>query len=176
MFTKADIEKYFISEKSASFAIVIIGVVAIVLALVFFFYLKTNWYKGVAIPFIIIGLLHVTAGYTVYKSCDEGRKKNVYAYDMNPDQLKNNELSRMEKVRNNLKFFKALEVVSLLLGIGLFFYFRHNADNTFWAGFGVALVIEAAITFGFNFIGDKNAAQYTTGLQSFIEKPAHKSR
>jgi len=75
MFTKADIEKYFISEKSASFAIVIIGVVAIVLALVFFFYLKTNWYKGVAIPFIIIGLLHVTAGYTVYKSCDEGRKK-----------------------------------------------------------------------------------------------------
>jgi len=95
---------------------------------------------------------------------------------MNPDQLKNNELSRMEKVRNNLKFFKALEVVSLLLGIGLFFYFRHNADNTFWAGFGVALVIEAAITFGFNFIGDKNAAQYTTGLQSFIEKPAHKSR
>ena len=72
---KADIEKYFISEKSASFAIVIIGVVAIVLALVFFFYLKTNWYKGVAIPFIIIGLLHVTAGYTVYKSCDEGRKK-----------------------------------------------------------------------------------------------------
>jgi len=176
MFTKADIEKYFIAEKSASFAFVIIGVVAIVLALVFFFYLKTNWYKGVAIPFIIIGLLHVTAAYTVYKNCDEGRKKNVYAYDMNPDQLKNNELPRMEKVRNNFKIFKALEVALLLLGINLFFYFRHNADNTFWAGFGVALAIEAAITFGFDFTGDKNATKYTNGLQSFIHTPVIKNQ
>ncbi len=175
MFTKADIEKYFIAEKTESFTMIIIGVVAIILAVIFFFYLKTNWYKGFAIPFIIIGLLHLTAGYTMYKSCDERRKQNVYAYDMNPDQLKNSELPRMEKVRNNLKTFKALEVVLLLLGIGLFFYFRHNIDNTFWAGLGVALAIEAAITFGFHFIGDKNATKYANGLQSLIDKSVNKN-
>ncbi len=176
MFTKTDIEKYFIAEKSASFAITIIGAAAIILALVFFFYLKTNWHKGFAVPFIIVGLLHLTAGYTVYKSCDEKRKQNVYAYDMNPDQLKNNELPRMEMLRNNFKIFKALEVVLLLLGIGLFFYFRHNADNTFWVGFGIALAIEAAITLGFNFIGNKNATKYTNGLQRLMHTSVNKNQ
>ena len=170
MFTKADIEKYFNAEKTESLAIIIIGIVAIILALIFLFYLKTNWHKGFAMPFIIAGLLHLTAGYTVYKKCDEGRKRNVYAYDMNPGQLKNNELPRMEKMHINFSVFKFVEIAIFLLGIGLFFYFRYDADKAFWAGFGIALAIEAAITFGFNFIGDKSAKQYTNGLQSFVEK------
>lgn len=104
MFTKADIEKYFNAEKSESLLFIIIGIAAVGLALLFYFYLKSNWHKGFAIPLLVIGLLHVIAGTTVYKRCDEDRKRNVYAYDMNPGELKDKELPRMKKVNRNFFF------------------------------------------------------------------------
>ena len=51
MFTKADIERYFNAEKNESLLFILLGVTAILLAFVFFFYLKTNWYKGFAFHF-----------------------------------------------------------------------------------------------------------------------------
>ena len=60
-----------------------------------FFFLKSNFYKGAAIPFVLIGLLLGIVGYTVYNRSDADRTRNVYAYDMNPSQLKNKELMRV---------------------------------------------------------------------------------
>ena len=45
MFTKADIEKYFNAEKQESLLFMLIGVAGIIAAFVFFFFLKTNFYK-----------------------------------------------------------------------------------------------------------------------------------
>lgn len=50
MFTKADIEKYFIAEKSESMLFLVFGLIAISLSIFFFSYLKTNFYKGAAVP------------------------------------------------------------------------------------------------------------------------------
>lgn len=170
MFTKADIEKYFNAEKTQSLLFIIIGIAAILLALVFFFYLKTNWYKGFAIPFLLVGLLHLVVGYTVYKRCDAERKRNVYAYDMNPGELKTKEILRMEKVNKNFVIYRYIEIVLLLAGVGLFFYFRNNADKAFWAALAMGLAIEAAITLGADFIAEKRAHQYTSGIQSYLDQ------
>ena len=86
MFTKADIEKYFNAEKQESLLFMLIGVAGIIAALVFFFFLKTNFHKGAAIPFMLVGLLLAMVGYIVYKRRDDDRIRNVYAYDMNPSQ------------------------------------------------------------------------------------------
>ena len=48
MFSKADIEKYFIAEKTGGLVFAVAGAAAIVLALLFIFYLKANFYKGAA--------------------------------------------------------------------------------------------------------------------------------
>ena len=170
MFTKVDIEKYFNAEKNESLLLIIIGIAAVLLALVFFIYLKTNWHKGLALPFLIIGIMHLVVGYTVYKRCDEDRKRNVYAYDMNPDELKNKEIVRVEKVNKNFIIYRYTAIVLLILGLGLFFYFRNNIDKSFWVGFGIALAIEAAISLGADFFAEKRAVQYTTGLHSFVDK------
>ena len=76
MFSKADIEKYFIAEKTGGLVFVVAGVAAIGLALVFIFYLKTNFYKGAAIPLVLVGLLFGIAGITVYKRSDADRHRN----------------------------------------------------------------------------------------------------
>ena len=170
MFTKADIEKYFYAEKNESLLFIIIGMAAVLLALVFLFYLKTNWHKGVALPFLIAGIMHLVVGYTVYKRCDGDRKRNVYAYDMNPDELKNKEILRMEKVNKNFVIYRYTEIALLLLGLGLFFYYRNNIDKSFWVGLGIALAIEAAISLGADFFAEQRAGHYTRGLQSYINQ------
>jgi hypothetical protein len=170
MFTKADIEKYFNAEKNESLLFIIIGIAAIVLAFVFFFYLKTNWHKGFAIPFLLVGLMHLVVGYTVYNRSDEDRKRNVYAYDMNPAELRNKEIPRMEKVNANFVAYRYTEIALLLLGLGLFFYFRNNIDKRFWLGLGIALAIEAAISLGADFFAEKRAGLYTRGVQSYLDQ------
>jgi hypothetical protein len=170
MFTKADIEKYFNAEKNESLLFIIIGIAAILLALIFFFYLKTNWHKGFAIPFVIVGLMQLTIGFTVYKRCDAERKRNVYAYDMNPGELKTNEIPRMQKVNTNFVIYRFTEIALLLAGAGIFFYFRNHTEKSFWVGLGMALAIEAAISLGADFIAEKRAHQYTTGLQTYLDQ------
>ncbi len=93
MFSKTDIEKYFIAEKQESILFLLIGIAAVAVSLIFFFALKTGFYKGAAIPLVVVGLLGIV-GYSVYKRSDGNRIRNVYAHDMNPSELKQKELPR----------------------------------------------------------------------------------
>jgi predicted membrane channel-forming protein YqfA (hemolysin III family) len=113
MLTKTDIEKYFTAEKNESLLFIIIGVAAIMVAIVFFFYLKTNWYKGAAIPFVVVGIMHLVVGSIVYKRSDGDRKRIVYAYDMISVDLKTKEIPRMELVNKNFIIYRYTEIVLL---------------------------------------------------------------
>lgn len=121
MFSKADIEKYFIAEKQLGFYGLFVAAVLIIAAVIFFFFLKTNFSKGAAVPLFITGLLLLIAGMTIYKRSDNDRAKNVYAYDMNPSELRDKEMPRMKKVMNSFTILKYSEIVLLLVGIFLFF-------------------------------------------------------
>ena len=172
MFTKADIEKYFVAEKQESLLFMLIGVAGIITAIVFFFFLRTNFYKGAAIPFLLIGLLLGLVGYTVYKRSNEDRKRNVYAYDMNPSQLKDEELPRMKTVMKNFVIYRYTELFLLLTGVALFVYFRHNTDKQFWKGFGLSLTIMALLALFADYFAEKRGRVYTMGIESFIQGKA----
>ena len=173
MFTKADIEKYFLAEKQESLLFLIIGVVAIILAFVFFFFLKTNFYKGAAIPLFLLGLLLGVVGYTVYKRSDKDRINNVYAYDMNPSQLKNKELPRMKAVMRSFIIYRYLEIILALAGMGLLFYFRNDTDNQFWKALGLTLAIMALTALLAGYFAEKRGAIYAKGIESFISNSNH---
>lgn len=110
MFNKIDIERYFNAEKQESLLFVLIGFAGIITAIVFFFLLKTNFYKGAAIPLFLIGLLLGVVGYSVYKKSDEDRKRNVYGYDLNPSELNEKELPRMKTVLRNFVIYRYNEI------------------------------------------------------------------
>lgn len=57
--------KYFNGEKAESYIFIFIGVIAFAMALYFIFALKTSFWKGVAIPFILVALLEFMVGYTI---------------------------------------------------------------------------------------------------------------
>jgi hypothetical protein len=169
MLTKTDIEKYFTAEKNESLLFIIIGVAAIMVAIVFFFYLKTNWYKGAAIPFVVVGIMHLVVGSIVYKRSDGDRKRIVYAYDMISGDLKTKEIPRMELVNKNFIIYRYTEIALLLIGLGLYFYFRGITDKSFWVGLGLALAIEAAVSLGADYFAEKRATVYTNQLKAFTK-------
>ncbi|MFZ1527190.1 MAG: hypothetical protein WAT19_00430 [Ferruginibacter sp.] len=167
MFSKTGIEKYFLAEKNATLFFLVLGIVSIAAAVILYFVMKTSWHKGFAIPLLVIGLLQGIVGYTVYKRCDADRKKNVYAFDMSPQLLKNQELPRMEKVSKNFSLYMWAEILLLLAGIGLYVYARNNDARIFWSGFGLALALQALISLGFDYFAQQRAKLYTKGLVDF---------
>jgi hypothetical protein len=170
MFTKADIEKYFNAEKAGSWMFISIGIAAVIAAIVFFFFIKSNVFKGAAIPFLLIGLIMGIIGFTVYLRSDADRLRNVYAYDMNPSHLKDSEMPRMEKVMKNFVVLRWVEIVLFLTGAALYIYFIRDIHNDFWRGLGLALVVMAVLALTADYFAEKRGHIYLTGLKSFVSK------
>ncbi len=170
MFTKADIEKYFTAEKQESLLFLCIGIAAILLALIFYFFVKTPSYKGAAIPLLVVGLLLGVVGYTVYKRSDADSIRNVYALDKNPADLKTKELPRMEDVMKNFVLYRYVEIALALVGIALFCYFQNDNARTFWKGLGIGLAVMALIALGADYFAEKRGHVYINGIRHFLQK------
>ncbi|MFT3846387.1 MAG: hypothetical protein QM725_15125 [Lacibacter sp.] len=170
MFSKTDIEKYFVAEKQESLLFLAIGIIAILLAIVFVFAVNSQFYKGASVSLLCVGLILGVVGYTVYTRSDNDRIKNVYAYDMNPGDLKEKELPRMEKVMKSFVLYRYVEIFLAITGIVLFFYFRTSAEHEFWKGLGMALAIMAIIALGADYFAEKRGHEYINGLRAFINK------
>lgn len=169
MFTKADIEKYFNAEKAESGVFMAIGIAGIIAAIIFIFILKENFYKGAAIPLFGVGLLMGIVGYTIYKRSDSDRMRNVYAYDMNPSELKEKELSRIKTVMKNFVIYRYTEIFLFLFGAGLYIYFIRDFTKDFWRGFGLALAVMSLLTLAADFFAEKRGKIYLKGIETFIK-------
>jgi hypothetical protein len=166
MLTKADIEKYFIAEKHESLLFLVVGLATILLALIFYFAVKTHICRGAAIPLLLFGLIQAVAGYIVYQRSDDQRINQVYAYDMNPGQLKSGELARMERVNRNFNIYRRIEISGVIAGIILIVVFRNEPTKHFWMGLGIALALMTAELFVADFIAAKRALRYTQLLKT----------
>ena len=167
MFTKADIEKYFNAEKAESGLFMTIGTGGIVVAFIFFFLLKTEFYKGAAVPLFLIGLMLGIVGFAIYKRSDSDLIRNISAYDMNPSELNEKEITRMKTVMKNFTIYRWVEVVLLLVGIGLFIYFVRDIRHDFWRGLGIGLVVMALFALVADYFAEKRGHVYLNGLITF---------
>ena len=169
MISRTDIEKYFVAEKQESLLFIGIGVAAIIIALLGLFLWRTQFWKGAAIVLIVIALIQIVAGYTVYKRCDADRTRVVYALDMNPDQLKAKELPRIETVNKNFVIYRYVEIALIIAGAVLIVLYRNNNDKQFWYGLGVALTLQAILTLSGDIVAAKRALTYTEQLKTLLK-------
>lgn len=170
MFSKTDIEKYFLAEKQLGLALAVIGGIAIVAAIVFLIAVKTGFYKGAAIPLIVIGLFQVIVGAKTYTATDDHRVKTVYAFDMNPNQIATEELPRVNAQLLGFSRVKWAEIVLIAGGLALVFYFRSKPDKSFWYGLGVLLAIQAVITLLFDYNAERRTVAYQKGLTDLVSR------
>ncbi len=170
MFSKTDIEQYFSAEKQSSLFFLCVGLVAGIAAFILFFVLKTPFFKGAAIPMIVVGLIAGGIGFAIYKRSDDDRIRNVYAYDLNPDELKQKEYPRMQKVVKSFRVIIIAEMVLLVTAIFLFFYFRTNSAQQLWSGVGFGLFCMALLGLCGDYFAEKRGHEYLNGLRAFVTK------
>jgi len=176
MFEQRDfsfVYKYFIAEKQESLLFLIVGIVAVLLAVIFWFFVKSNpnFFKGAAIPLLAIGLIQVVVGYTVYARTDKQKADVAYNIGMEPvNYVKQTEQPRMKTVMKNFVIYRWVEIVFIITGLILIFLFRSNPERSFWYGFGVALAIQALIMLGADYFAEKRGKVYTSHLEEIINK------
>ena len=174
MFEQRDfsfIYKYFIAEKQESLLFLIVGIVAIILAVLFWFFIKSNpsFFKGAAIPLLAIGLIQLVVGYSVFMRTDKQKASIAYNIGMEPvAYVKQTELRRMKKVMHYFVIYRWVEVAFVITGLVLIFLFKSNPDKSFWYGLGVALAIQAAIMLGTDYFAEQRGKVYTEELQKII--------
>ncbi|MEO6253642.1 MAG: hypothetical protein ABIO79_10065 [Ferruginibacter sp.] len=174
MFQQRDfsfIYKYFIAEKQESLLFLIIGIIAVLLAIVFWFFIKSNpsCFKGFAIPLLAIGLIQMIVGYTVYARTDKQKAGIAYNIGMEPVSfVKHTELPRMKKVMKNFVIYRWVEIAFILAGLVLIFLYRSDPAKTFWYGLGIALTMQALIMLGADYFAEKRGKVYMEELQKMI--------
>lgn len=173
MFQQKDLSfiyKYFIAEKQESILFLVVGIIAILLAVAFWFFIKSNpaFFKGAAIPLIVIGLIQCIVGYTVYNRTDDQKKDIAYNMGMDPvSYVKQTELPRMEKVMTNFVVYRWVEIAFIITGLMLIFLFRASPNRSFWYGLGVALAIQAMVMLGADYFAEKRGKIYMNELKLF---------
>lgn len=169
MLTKTDIEKYFIAEKQESLLFLGIGIAALIIALLGIFVWKTQFWKGASIPLVVIAVLQIIVGFTVYTRSDADRIRVVYAFDAIPSDLKEKELPRMETVNKNFVIYRYIEIALLLAGIALAILYRNNIDKQFVFGVAVTLAVQSALMLGADYFAEKRALIYTAQLKERVK-------
>lgn len=161
------IVKYFTGEKAESYLFLFMGVVALTLAVGFLLGLKTAFWKGVAIPFLIVAILEMVVGYTIVRRSpkDIVRVENYYKSD--PAKIIDQEIPRMEKVMSNFVLFRYLEITLIVLGIFLMY---STQKDTFLRGIGFGLFIQASIVLSLDFFAERRGKVYMDYLIESVEK------
>ncbi len=159
--------KYFNGEKSESYVFIIIGLFAFALALYFIFVLKSSFWKGVAIPFLIVALLEFIVGYTIVNRSSKDIVR-VETFIKNQTQnIKTDEIPRMDKVLSNFVIYRYVEIALIVLGIVLMY---SSMNDTFWRGIGLGLFIQASIVLSLDFFAERRGHIYMEYLKEIVEK------
>jgi hypothetical protein len=165
MITKTDIDKYFIAEKQTSLLLIILSITAIVVALVCWFVWKTQFCKGVTIALSVLALVQFIFSYKNYLSYDKQRINAVYAFDMNPTEIKLKETPRAMQYLKATQTKRYVYMALFIVGAIMFFYFKSKMDKHFLVGLGFATLLFTFILISIHYFSEKKTAHYTAQLK-----------
>lgn len=171
MFEQRDLNfiyKYFVAEKQESLLFLIIGIAAIMAGIIFLVFIKSNpaFFKGAAIPLLVIGIIQCVVGVTVYSRSGRQMKDVAYNMGMEPKLFATQqELPRMKKVMKSFAVYRWTEIAFIITGLVLIFLFRTNPDRAFWYGLGITLAIQGVLMLGADYFAEKRGGIYTEEIK-----------
>ena len=156
------ISKYFNAEKYESVLFVMVGIIAIIFAAYFLVKVKQPFYKGMAYPLIAVAIIQIVVGTSIYfrSPKDILRVNNIVEHEKS--KIYAEEIPRMEVVMKNFVIYHWIEIILLLLGIIMFFYFE---NNTLGKGFGLGLAIQASFLLLLDYFAESRGKTYLDFLQ-----------
>ncbi len=163
--TESDIIKYFTAEKNESLIFVALGMVAISLAFYGMFSLRTDFFRGMFYPLILIGLIQLVVGGSVYLRSPKDIERVSAQFNNDPEKLETEEMPRMIVVNKNFMIYRYTEIALALVGV--FFFLSFNKES-FYSGLGIGLATQAIAMLCADYFAEQRAREYTEILKFFL--------
>ncbi len=154
---------YFTAEKNESLLFILIGIAAIAFSL--YLWKTGNQYKGMAYPLVAIALIQIVVGGTVYFRTDDQVRILTEQMNSAPVDFRTEELAKMKKVNDSFKLYKAIEIVLLVIGIFMSYYF---AESMTLYSVAIGLIAQSSLMLVADLFAERRAMQYVVRLQEFI--------
>ena len=150
---------YFSAEKQESIIFMTVGLVAIAFSI--WIWMNDHRLKSMAYPLVIIGLMQLVVGCTVYLRTDLQASTLTTQLQENPESFRRDEISRMQTVMKNFSIYKMIEMLLLITGLAMIAFWQRNDIA---AGIGIGLILQAAITLVLDIFAETRGADYLATL------------
>ena len=160
------INVYFSGERLQCLIGIAISILSIAFALFFLWQVKTEFYRGIAWPIIVISILFLSVCIGVVRRTPRDIERVTNYIKHEKEKVSSKEIPRMKHVLRNFKVIKIVELGLLLLGIGLLI-FATVKGNLLLSGIGLGLAIQTTIILGFDYFAHGRAEVYFEFLQNF---------
>lgn len=154
---------YFKGEKLEAALFIGIGVLAIGISVLIFLKSKDDFLSGLIYPLVLIALIQLTVGSTVYFRTDAQVEQLVLDMSSERDQIVGKELDRMSTVMTNFGIYKWIEVGVILTGVLLLVVIK---EKSFWMGVGLGMLVQGTIMISLDLFAEKRGETYIEWLSS----------
>lgn len=121
-------------------------------------------------PLAVIGVVQLAVGAHVMRSADKLRTDAVYAFDLDPNYLRNQEVPRMTRVTKNFVYYTYLEIGIFIMGVVIMWISPSLNANNLWNGLAWGMCIQAFILLVFDFLAAKRAETYLESIQNWLQR------
>ena len=156
-----NMSSYFVAEKQESVIFIIVALLAIGFSL--WLWMNGHRLKSMAYPLVVIALMQIVVGGTIYLRTDTQLSALSAQLQMNPAALKAEETARMQTVMKNFSIYKSIEMLLLIIGVGMIAFLQHH-DMA--AGIGIGLVLQAAFTLTLDIFAEARGADYLSAVRA----------
>jgi MFS family permease len=162
------IKTYFTAEKSESLIFMAFGIITILFSAYALFKWGDSFYKGFAIPVILIGLIQMVVGSTVYFRSDKQIQEMENLFQKDTVAFAEAETPRMEAVMKNFSLYKKVEVAFVVIGLILIFSF---SAKEFWLGIGVGMLLQGALMLTADIFAERRGKEYIHSIGATQNQP-----
>lgn len=160
---QSELLNYFAAEKAESILFLIAGVAVLVLCV--FLFRMADTYRGMVYPLAIIALIQLIVGGSIFFRTDGQAAALTQQVQTQPEVFKSLEIARMEKVMTSFKWYKALEISLLVIGVAITFFVARQA--TFY-GVGIGLIAQSGLMLVFDLFAERRGESYLQAVRTFI--------
>jgi uncharacterized membrane protein HdeD (DUF308 family) len=151
------IKTYFAAEKNESLIFVLFGILTISFSIYALLKWNDSFYRGFAVPVILIGIIQIVVGSTVYFRTDTQINSLETLYQQDKAAFSKAETPRMYTVMKSFLLYKKVEVAFVVIGLLLIFF---APTSEFWLGIGVGMLLQGALMLTADIFAERRGKEY----------------
>ena len=150
---------YFQAEKQESAVFVVMGLVAIGVAIAV--WRRRPRHRAIAYPLVAIALIQLLVGGTVWSRTDGQVTALVEQRRLDPAGFRAAEVARMTQVMANFQIYKTIEIAMIVAGAVLVFFVRKRPA---WMAIGLGCLLQGSAMLLFDLFAEARGRAYMEAI------------